>query len=540
MKHTLFYGDNLHVLRESIPDESVDLIYLDPPFNSSRNYNLLFKQVKGDPSPAQIMAFEDTWTWSPRLYEEFVTDPRNVKLLDLVDSLHKILGGSEMMAYVVMMAPRLLELHRKLKPTGSLYLHCDPVASHYLKIILDVIFGPQNFRNEIVWKRTSAHSDAKSKFADISDTILFYAKSTDTVFYVQYGSYEQSYVDKYYRFVDEDGRRFMLDNLRSPNPRPNLTYDYKGYKPHPNGWAISLEKMERFDAEGRIWFPEDKTKKLRIKRYLDEMSGIPQGNVWSDISPINSQAKERRGYPTQKPLALLERIIAASSNEGDVVLDPFCGCGTAVVAAERMNRRWIGIDVTYLAIAEVIYRLGSETDAKRDETYRVEGSPVDDLSARKFFEETKPQNHKPFEMWAVSLVEGEPQEKKGADRGVDGRIPIYDFSGKLHWALIQVKGGALKPDDIRAFGSVIEREKALFGLLIALNPPTKRMREDAEAMGSVEGFGTRRIPKLQILTIKELLEEKKRFDLPEGYIPQRHAGVGKLKPQQAALWEAEG
>ncbi|MBW3622604.1 MAG: site-specific DNA-methyltransferase [Armatimonadetes bacterium] len=535
--NTLFYGDNLQVLREQVPDESVDLVYLDPPFNSARNYNVLFRQVKGDPSPAQIMAFEDTWTWSPRLYDEFISDPRNVKLFDLMDSLKKILGQSEMMAYMLMMAPRLLELHRKLKPTGSLYLHCDPVASHYLKLTLDVVFGPQNFRNEIIWKRTSAHSDARNQFADISDSILFFIKSPEAKFKVQYGSYSEEYIQKYYRYVDENGRRYMLDNLRSPNPRPNLTYEYKGYKPHPNGWAVSRERMEQLDAEGRIWFPKDIEKKLRIKRFLDDMPGIPLGNVWTDISPINSQAKERRGYPTQKPLALLERIIAASSNEGDVVMDPFCGCGTAVVAAERMKRRWIGIDVTYLAIAEVVYRLHTETEAKRDATYRVVGSPEDDYSARKFFEETAPQNHKPFEMWAVSLVEGEPQEKKGADRGVDGRIPIYDVQGKLHWALIQVKGGNLKADDIRAFGQVIDREKALFGLLITLNPPSKRMATDAEEMGFVEGFGTRKIPKLQIMTIKELLEEKKRFDLPEGYIPQRHQGVGKLKPQQAALWE---
>lgn len=552
--NALYYGDNLSILKQHIPSESVDLVYLDPPFNSNRNYNLLFKQSadrkrRGKPvadspmedSAAQIMAFEDTWTYHPGMFEEFAADPDNGRLLHLMNALKEILGQSEMLAYLLMMAPRLLQLHRVLKPTGSLYLHCDPVASHYLKIVLDVVFGPEHFRNEITWKRTISHNDAVRWFGDVSDTILYYAKDQRRVmFAVQYQPYDEQYVKKFYRHLDENGRTYAVDNLRSPNPRPNLTYDYTAsngvtYKPHANGWTLSLEKMRQFDAEGRLFFPRSPNGRLRVKRYLDQMSGTPVGSVWDDIRPVQSQSAERRGYQTQKPLALLERIIKASSNEGDVVLDPFCGCGTAVIAAERLKRRWIGIDITYLAVAEIISRLSSETDAVRDEHYTVEGTPTDALSARRFFEQTAPQNHKPFEMWAVSLISGQPLEKKGGDRGIDGRLPIYDPKGNLNWAMIQVKGGALNPGYIRDFSHVITREKAVFGVFICLDEPTKQMSNEALEAGFVEGFGAHKIPRLQILTIKELLEEKKRPDFPEGWIPLKYEGVGKPNAVQPTL-----
>ncbi len=539
----LHYGDNLEVMREKIPDEVADLVYLDPPFNSQRNYNVLFKQVKGDPAPAQIMAFEDTWRWSPMLYDEFMEDGRNAKLFDLVQSLYQILGDSEMMAYVVMMAPRLLELHRKLKPTGSLYLHCDPVASHYLKILLDVIFEPQNFRNEITWKRQSAHSDAKLKFPDVADVILFYSKSSQTKFAPVFTDHNPEYIAGFYRYDDNDGRgSYRKDNIASPNPRPNLMYEWKGF-PHPaKGWRFERNTMEKLDSEGRIWYPRhpdgspDTSKRPQVKRYLAEMKGSIVTNVWTDISPVQYASRESRGYPTQKPLALLERIVAASSKEGDVVLDPFCGCGTAVVAAERMGRRWIGIDVTYLAISEIVYRLTTETTAVRDKDYELRGTPKDEMSALKFFEETAPYNHKPFEMWAVHLVEGEPQEKKGGDKGIDGRIPFRGIDKQLRWGMIQVKGGSSGPAHVRDFARVLDREKALLGLFICFRI-TKEMREEAEKMGYAASLGgSRKVPRLQILTIKDLLEKKKEFVIPEGYRLPRSKGVGKgMRANQIAI-----
>ncbi len=536
MPNTLYYGDNLSVLREHVEDDSVDLIYLDPPFNSSRNYNLLFKQVKGDSSPAQIMAFEDTWNWSPLLYEEFKQDLRNAGLFTLVAALYDVLGPSEMMAYVLMMAPRLLELHRKLKLTGSLYLHCDPVASHYLKIILDVVFGPERFTNEITWKRTNAHGDAKRKFADVSDSILLYGKSSDYAFNPQYLPHSEEYVRAKYTGVDSSGRRFQLTDITSPNPRPNMMYEWKGFPSPAKGWRFSRETMARLDSEGKIWYPSVTTKRPRYIRYLDEMEGTVLGDVWVDINPINSQGNERRGYPTQKPLALLERIIAASSNEDDVVLDPFCGCGTAIVAAERMSRHWIGIDITYLAISEVIYRLETECVAGKPLVYERRGMPTDAYGALKLFEQTQPQNHKPFEQFCVSLVAGESREKKGADRGIDGVIHLWDTQCKLRKAVISVKGGAYTLSHVRDFASVIKDNDAIMGLMIVQREPTKEMLLVCEQQGYADWSATKKYPKMQMRTVKELLENPRRpFEIPESARQPRTQGVGQLQPGQEAM-----
>lgn len=338
MPNQLFYGDNLSILREHIDTESVDLIYLDPPFNSSRSYNVLFKDESGKESQAQVAAFEDTWHWNAATAETYqqVVTLGDTRISSSISALRESIGANQMMAYLVMMAVRLVELHRAFRPTGSLYLHCDPTASQHLKVVLDAIFGPLNYRNEIVWKRTSSHNDAKRKYADVSDVLYFYTKSDAYPFNVQNTAYSEDYLTNFYRHVDERGRRYRLDNLRSPNPRPNLTYDYKGYKPHPNGWAVSREKMETLDAEGRLYFPKSKEGRIQLKRFLDEMPGVPVSNVWDDIQPIGAQAAERLGYPTQKPVALLERLISASSNPGDVVLDPFCGCGTTIAAAQKL------------------------------------------------------------------------------------------------------------------------------------------------------------------------------------------------------------
>ena len=509
-RNTLYYGDNLDVMREFIPDESVDLVYLDPPFNSARDYNVLFKQAKKDENQAQITAFSDTWQWSKRRYEEFFDDGRNARLFPLMNSLHDILGQSEMMAYLLMMTPRLLDLHRALKRTGSLYLHCDPSASHYLKIMLDVVFGPTRFRNEITWKRTSAHNDAK-KYGNVADILLFYSKTHDRTWNAERQGYSPDMLSRY-RHADPDGRLWFDDNLTHAGAGPARTFGDMGDIAPPPGrhWLFDQPGIDKLVEEKRVYWTRKGTP--RLKKYLDEAEGVPLQNVWTDIPPINSQAQEAMGYPTQKPLALLERIITASSNPGDVVFDPFCGCGTAVVAAEKLGRKWIGIDITYIALDLMISRLANDFDLRRGKDYDVLGDPKDTYSAHKLFEESPKQ----FEIWAVGLVAGVPQPDKSGDKGVDGKVYFMDLEGKLQSAVCQVKGGHLTPTAIRDFGHVIQRDKAAMGFFICLQTPTRGMYNEAEELGFFEAPSGRKIPKLQIRTIDELLDGKD-FDQPRGY-----------------------
>ena len=361
-KNKLYFGDNLKILCEHVPDESVDLIYLDPPFNSNASYNVLFKEKSGEESAAQITAFEDTWQWSVEaeaVYREIVTTgPR--KLADLTQALLAFLGRNDMMAYLVMMAIRLVELHRVLKLTGSIYLHCDPTASHYLKMLMDAIFGPLNFRNEIVWKRSDAHSDAKQgakHYGRIHDVLLFYSSSHEPLFNPIYRPLPQSTVDKWYRYVEpETGRRYNKADVTGPGgaAKGNPRYEWKGITRY---WRYSRETMQSLDDQGKLVY--SRSGMPYEKRYLDESKGVALQDWWDDVSMLRgiSSTGERLGYPTQKPEALLERVVRSSSNEGDIVLDPFCGCGTAIAVAERLKRRWIGIDVTYLAINLVQRRL---------------------------------------------------------------------------------------------------------------------------------------------------------------------------------------
>ncbi len=507
----LHFGDNLPIMREHIPAESVDLIYLDPPFNSNATYNVLFREHDSSESAAQIQAFDDTWHWADRValeYEEIVTNGPK-RLADMLQAMRQFLGQNDMMAYLTMMAPRMVELHRVLKPTGSIYLHCDPTASHYLKLLMDAVFGQQNFRNEITWKRTTNHNDAKRNFSDVSDYLLFYAKSDRFLFKASYMPYSQDHLDSTYRYVDENGRRYSARDLRSPHPRPNLTYDYKGYKPHPNGWSISIEKMIEYDQQGRLHFPKKQDGRIRLKQYLDEMPGVPATNIWDDINPIGAQARERLGYPTQKPEALLERIISASSNEGDVILDPFCGCGTAVAVAERLNRKWIGIDVTHLAISLMRSRL---RDSFGDELsdYEVVGSPADAESARALSLEGGNTGRYQFEYWALGLVEARPGRdmKKGADAGIDGYINFFDDnSGKAKTVIVQVKSGHVGRNVIATLKGDMDRENADMSLLITLEPPTKPMIDEATSAGfyTPETYPDRHFPRVQIATIEDIL-----------------------------------
>src|SRR6266849_4733994 len=516
-ENTLFYGDTLFILREHIPRESIDLIYLDPPFNSSRNYNVLFKDEHGTESEAQITAFEDTWHWNleaEHTYAELLTEAPN-HIAKMIESLHEYIGASQMMAYLVMMTARLVELHRVLKPTGSLYLHCDPTASHYLKVILDTIFSPRNFRNEIIWKRQTAHSDAKYKFADVADIILFYVKSKEAKFTPQYGEHDPQYIENFYRFDDNDGRgRYSLDNMTSPNPRPNMMYEWMGY-PYPDkGWRYQRETMQKLHDEGRIWYPRHKdgtfdfSKRPRLKRYLKEQEGSIITNIWTDIQLLHDVAAERLGYPTQKPLALLDRIIQASSNPGDVVLDPFCGCGTAIASAQKLGRKWIGIDITHLSIALQKYRMEAMFPGIK---FKVVGEPKDIGAARQLASEDRYQ----FQWWSLSLIrarplggqEGSREGKKGSDKCIDGVIAfIDDQSGKAKRVLAQVKSGHVKSGDIRDLKGTLQREQAAIGVFITLEPPSREMTTEAVSAGFYHSPGWNKdYTRIQILTIEELL-----------------------------------
>jgi DNA modification methylase len=508
-KNRLYYGDNLEIIRQDIAGDSVDLIYLDPPFNSNATYNVLFAERSGKKSAAQIAAFEDTWQWgleSEATYRETIT--QGGKLAGLLQALRAFLGQNDMMAYLVMMAARLKELHRVLKSTGSIYLHCDTTAGHYLKLLMDSVFGPENYRNQVTWKRTTAHSDirqGRKAFGNVTDILLFYSKSEDYTFNPQHGGYSESHLKKY-RYTDPDGRRYSLGDLSGPggSAKGNPYYTIMGVTRY---WRYSEEKMERLIEEGRIVQPAPGAVP-RQKRYLDEMPGVPLQNLWDDISPINSQAQERLGYPTQKPEPLLERIIQTSSNEGDVVLDPFCGCGTTVAVAERLHRRWIGIDITHLAITLMRHRLQNAFGPNLS-PYEVEGLPKDLESA----ELLAMHDRYKFEWWALGLVDARPahDKRKGGDTGLDGVIYFFDDeSGVARKIVVQVKSGSVAVNQIRDLKAVREREKAEIAAFISLQEPTAGMKTEAAMAGfyEPEHFPGQRVPKLQILTIAELLAGK--------------------------------
>jgi len=513
-ENTLFYGDNLDILRDYLIDECVDLIYLDPPFNSSRNYNVLFKDEQGLDSEAQIIAFEDTWHWTVATqhtyYYLIAHGPDNVA--NMIAAFRTFIGTNQMMAYLVMMTVRLVELHRVLKPTGSLYLHCDPTASHYLKIVLDTIFGLKCFRSEIVWKRSSAHNDTKQGAKQpgrINDTLLFYSKSeSEWTWNPIYTAYNPEYIASNYRYIDEKtGRRFKSTDLTAAKPGGDTSYEWKGRKP-PKGryWAYSQENMQKFEEEGLLYYTS--TGLPRLKQYLDEMSGVHLQSIWDDIPPIGAQAAERLGYPTQKPLALLERIIQASSNPGDVILDPFCGCGTAIAAAQKLERKWIGIDITHLSIALQKYRL---QEMFPDIQFQVVGEPEDMGAARQLAQDDRYQ----FQWWALSLIRAKPlggevsskTGKKGSDKGIDGIINfVDDASDKSKRVIVQVKSGHVKSGDIRDLVGTVQREQAAIGVFITLEPPTKDMKMEAASAGLYHSLGWGKdYLRIQILTIEDLL-----------------------------------
>lgn len=520
--NTLYYGDNLEILRKYVADESVDLIYLDPPFNSKRAYNVIFQDKTGRDSAAQIQAFEDTWTWmeeTQKSFEEIMGGDYPAQLKNMMKSFKEFMGITNLMAYLTMMAIRLVELHRVLKKTGSIYLHCDPTASHYLKILMDQIFGIRNFRNEMIWKRSQPKAHISNRFPSSHDIILSYSKHQKPKFLPQYGGHDPNYVEKFYRHTDPTtGRRYTLDNLLNPNKnRPKLTYEFPPGSGTVRVWRWTKERMMEAWKAGLIVIPA-KGKIPRYKRYLDEMKGTPVTDIWDDIEHLHGSHRETLGYPTQKPTILLERIIQASSNAGDLVLDPFCGCGTAIVAAEKLGRKWIGIDITHLAIALIKKRM---SDHFPDAKFEIIGEPRSVYDAERLFEQSPFQ----FEAWAVSLLSGQPYKSKGgADRGVDGLIFFEDAKGSFHKIIISVKGGSYHPKDIRELKTVIDREKAPMGILIALHPPTKGMLSEAAGMGKWTMPGVDlEFPVLQIITIQEIFDGKKPV------LPQWHETLKKAR-----------
>jgi site-specific DNA-methyltransferase (adenine-specific) len=504
----LYFGDNLKMLRDHVANESVDLIYLDPPFNSNATYNVLFAEKSGEKSTAQITAFDDTWHWgqeSEATFQELVTGP-HVKLASLIDALRGFLGTNDMMAYLTMMAIRLVELRRVLKPTGSIYLHCDPTASHYLKLVMDAVFGPRMFLNEIVWKRTTAHNDPH-RYGRIGDRLLFYAAGTKPTFNHVGGSYSPEQLSRF-KYEDERGR-YKAENLTAPHFSPTRTVEWRGVHPgRDRQWRFSPEELDRLYSEGRILLQRDgRPRKDGLKEYLEDSQGPHLQDVWTDIA-LPPTSGERLGYQTQKPEALLERIIRTSSNGDDLVLDPFCGCGTAIAVAERLGRRWIGIDVTHLAISILRNRLQTAFGAALS-PFEVVGSPTDLESAAALAAIGRYQ----FEYWALALIDAWPAHdmKKGADSGIDGFISFFDdASGKAKRVIIQVKSGHVGVAHVRDLKGTLGREKAAIGVLITLEEPTKPMKTEAVAAGFYDSEHFKgEYPRMQILTIRELLDGAK-------------------------------
>lgn len=498
----LSFGDNLEVLRRDVPDNSVDLIYLDPPFNSQVSYNLLYKTPLQDGPGGQLRAFKDTWSWEEDAASLALDDVRkqDIELFRVLHALQSSLGESDLMAYLVMMSVRLLELRRVLKIDGTLVLHCDPTASHYLKIILDSIFGGGWFKNEIVWLRNVGRSHTKRRLPSNHDTMLMYGGSSafwnDEFAFLKYDqdNLTEKTKDKY-SGIDDSGRQYQLTSLINPNPdRPNLTYEFLGVT---RVWRWTKQRMQAAYEAGLI-VQTAPGRVPRLKRYLDEQRGMPLGDVWTDIRPLNSQAEERIGYPTQKPLALLERIIGLTTREGAIILDPFCGCGTTIHAAERMGRQWIGIDVSYAAILVIQERLTSRLPNAR---YVVDGIPSGEAEARALAR----LDPYIFQQWAVGRVNGQPRGK-GADRGIDGEIIYKTGTRSYGSAIISVKAGQnVSPSMLRDLGHVVEREGAQLGIFICLNVPTKEMRIEVQRSPIIDIHGRKR-HKLQIVTVKDLID----------------------------------
>jgi len=505
----LYYGDNLTIMG-GMPDSSVDLIYLDPPFNSQRTYNLIYTKLTGLPLPEQEEAFCDAWQMDAEKEEMARNMPVTLAEYGVTDDVVQFwtawinaLRNSQprLLAYLVYMTYRLFEMRRILKPTGSIYLHCDPAASHYIKVMMDGVFGHGNFQNEIIWKRTSAHSSSK-RYGPVHDVLLFYTKSDKFTWNPQYTPHDPEYIKNFYRHVDPNGRRYRLSDLTaagirhgsSGEPWHGIDVSGKG-----NHWKFTIDNLETLDREGRIYWPKKVGGVPAYKRYLDEMKGVVLQDVWTDIPPIGAQAAERLGYPTQKPLPLLDRIIRSSSNEGDVVFDPFCGCGTAIYSAQINRRHWIGCDIAILSVQIVRDVLMARYGLHDGEQYEITGVPVSLEGARDLFSRDTRQ----FQHWLVELAGGFCNSKHSGDLGIDGRLYFKTDKG-LRSMVLSVKGGHVTPAFVRELRGTLERESTEMAGFLCLEEPTKGMKEEAAKAGMYTLDGGK-YPRLQIRTVADLL-----------------------------------
>jgi DNA modification methylase len=499
MVNQLYYGDNLEVLRRYIKDESVDLCYIDPPFNSKRNYNQIYNNI-GSEDKAQAQAFIDTWEWDDhaiRGIDEIITNYHGLftqQCIALITGLSNVLGKGSLLAYLVSMTLRITEIHRVLKPTGSFYLHCDPSASHYLKLILDAVFCSQGgeFINEIVWKRRTNTVKAITKsFSTLNDIIYFYVKSSKNYYFdIQYEDYPSEYLRRF-KYEDEYGRyRWQV----------MATY--------------SQERLEQLKKENKVRFSPT-AKHPEFKQYLHDLKGIPLTNLWMDIDMINSQSKERLGYPTQKPEALLERIIKASSKENDIVLDAYCGCGTTIAVCQKLDRQWIGIDITYQSISLILKRLEDSFGKDFVDTITLHGIPKDIESAIALANKADDRTRKEFEKWAILTYTNNRaiiNTKKGADKGVDGTVLFYGDKGESEKVIFQVKSGKVKSGDIRDLLGTMTLENASIAIFITLENPTKDMLKTAKSAGFYQNkLMTHSCDKIQIITVQDIIENKQKF-----------------------------
>lgn len=516
----LWYGDNLTIM-QGMKKHSVDLIYLDPPFNSKQNYNLLYKTMTGKPVPEQVEAFCDTWEMDaqkeaiarsmPVLMREHGVDDYYVDFWRLwMQALRT--SQPHLLAYLIFMVQRMLHMKSILRPTGSIYLHCDSTASHYIKVMMDGIFGHQNYRNEITWKRAQTvkgnFGQGAKAFGRNTDTILFYTASDKYTFNTQFADYSDEYLDNFYRFREPDGRRYRLISMIGPGgaAKGNPFYEVMGVERH---WRYSKKKMAELIEQGMVVQTKPGTVPQR-KQYLDEGRGVAVQTLWDDINALSAGSKESLGYPTQKPIALLKRIIETSSNKGDVVFDPFCGCGTTIYAAQETERKWIGCDIAILSIKLVREVLAERYRLVEGHHYTVDGIPTSVEGAQELFD----KDPSTFQNWFVERVGGFPMQRKSADRGIDGRI-YFETRDGLREMMLQVKGGKhVRPTDIRDLRGVLERESnAEMAGFLSIAPPTKAMLNEAAEAGTYS-YGGFEYPRIQFLTTEDVLVGKREFHMP--------------------------